>query len=95
MSPAHWAAAVAVSNGGQRLPGQRRDVPQVLGFGDAPAGFGFGDAQPVRQRRRQCAAEFFFAGLRRELIDQRVLRCPQPTRHPFQTLQAPATAPGW
>ena len=70
----------------QRLPRQRAALTKISRFSDAPAGLSLGDAQPIRQRRAQCAAEFFFAGLRAELVDQRVLWCPQPARYPFEAL---------
>ena len=91
ISPAHWAAAVAVSNAANGAPVNDKTLPQVLGFGDTPAGFGFGDPQPVRQRRRQRATQVLpRPGSGRELIDQRMLRCPQTARSPaFQTIHRP------
>ncbi len=71
----------------QRLTGERPPFPEISCLVDAPAGLGLGDTQPVGQRRTQLAAQFFFAGLRGELIDQRMLRCSQPPRHPLQPLQ--------
>ncbi|ETW25947.1 hypothetical protein MGAST_30180 [Mycobacterium gastri 'Wayne'] len=41
------------------------------------------------QRRMQLGAQLGLAGLRAELIDQRVLRGPQPPRHALQTLKRP------
>src|SRR5208283_847927 len=70
-----------------RLTGQCPAFPKISRFGDAPGRFGLGDPQPFSQRRAQCAAEFFLSCLRVELVDQRVLGCPQPARHAFQALQ--------
>ena len=59
----------------QRLTGQCAPWPEIFGVGDAPAGFGLGDAQPVGQRAAQRAAQLFLAGLRVELVDDAVLGC--------------------
>ncbi|VAZ63893.1 hypothetical protein LAUMK22_05735 [Mycobacterium kansasii] len=67
--------------------GERPPLPEISCLVDAPARFGLGDTQPISQRRAQFGAQFFLAGLRAELIDQRVLRCPQPARQAFQALQ--------
>ncbi len=54
--------AVALGGGGrgqrrrQRFPGERAPLAEVVGFGDAPVRFGFGDPQPVSQRPTQLAA---------------------------------------
>ncbi|VBA36294.1 hypothetical protein LAUMK21_05819 [Mycobacterium pseudokansasii] len=73
----------------QRLTGQRPPLTKISCLVDAPARLGLGDAQPVGQRRTQFGAQFFLAGLRAELIDQRVLGCPQPSCHALQALQGP------
>ncbi len=78
----------------QRLPRYRAAFPEISGVGDAPTGFGLGDAQPVRQRSAQCSAEFFFAGLCVDRVYQCVLGCPQPARHPFEALQRPKLVSG-
>ncbi len=73
----------------QWFSGERAALPEVGGFVDAPAGLGLGDAQPVGQSRAQLAAEFCFAGLRVELIDQLMLRGAQLACHAFEVLQRP------
>ncbi|VBA59041.1 hypothetical protein LAUMK191_04815 [Mycobacterium attenuatum] len=73
----------------QWLTGERPPLPEVSRFVDAPARFGLGDTQPIGQRRTQRGAQFFLAGQRAELIDQRVLRRPQPARHALQALHGP------
>lgn len=73
----------------KRLAGQCPAFTQILRFGDSPAGLVRGDVQQIGYRTAQWATEFFRAGLRAELIDQRVLRCAQPARHTFQALQRP------
>ncbi|VBA40673.1 hypothetical protein LAUMK13_03169 [Mycobacterium innocens] len=72
-----------------RLTGQRPPRPEIGRFVDAPAGLGLGDTQPVGQRRTQLGAQLGLAGLRAELIDQRMLRCSQSPRRALQTLQGP------
>ena len=79
-------------------PEQRRQaverIPEIAGFSDTPAGVSLGDTQPVGQRAAQRAAQLLVAGLRIELIDQRMLRCAQPAP-PVPGAATPATVPGW
>ena len=90
MSPSRWAAAVWLSScGASGSPVSARRGPKIGGLADTPAGLGLGDPQPVSQRAAQRAAQLFLAGLRLELVDQRVLGCAQPTRDPFEALQRP------
>jgi hypothetical protein len=62
----------------QRFTGQRAALPEIAGVSDTPAGFSFGDPQPVGQRAAQCAAQLLLRCLRVELVDQRVLGCALP-----------------
>jgi hypothetical protein len=70
----------------QRFAGQCAAFPEIPCFGDPPACFGLGDSQPVGQRRAQCTAQLFLAGLCIELglinacWGVRVLRAPRSRR---------------
>ena len=71
----------------QRLSGQRAAFPEILGFGDAPAGFGLGDPQPVGQRAAQRAAQLLLAGLCIKPVDDGVLRCAEAACGAFEVFE--------
>jgi hypothetical protein len=73
----------------QRFSGQRAAFPEIFGVGDAPAGVGLGDPQPIGQRAAQRAAQLFLAGLCADLVDDAVLGCAGAAGDAFEALEGP------
>ena len=78
----------------QRFAGEAAPLAEVGGFADAPGGLGAADQRPFGHRMGQLAAQFFWGGLARKVIDQLVLRGRQLAACPLTALQERQPLPG-
>jgi hypothetical protein len=71
----------------QGFAGQRAPLTQISSLTDPPPGFGATNQRPVGDRMGELAAQLFWRGLLRQLIDQRMFAGGQAPSRPLVALQ--------